>query len=100
MRRYSPMDEFDDEDGEWEIVPIRPDRDLLDSRKLGAGRRGIEALLLTPEDAAAVLGVGRVTVYELIRLRVLPSVKIGRCRRVAMKSLREYVDRLLAAEAS
>jgi excisionase family DNA binding protein len=94
------MNEFDHDDTEWEMAPMRPDQRPMHVRKSGAGGRGVEALLLTPEDAAAVLGIGRVTVYELIRLRVLPSVKIGRCRRVAMKSLREYVDRLLAAEAS
>jgi excisionase family DNA binding protein len=100
MRRYSPMNEFDHGDTQWEMVPMRPDQRAMESRKSGPGGGSVEALLLTPEDAAAVLGVGRVTVYELIRLRVLPSVKIGRCRRVAVKSLREYVDRLLAAEAS
>jgi excisionase family DNA binding protein len=63
-------------------------------------RRSVEALLLTPDEAAEVLGVGRVTVYELIRLRALPSVKIGRCRRIALRSLQEYVDRLLDAEGS
>jgi excisionase family DNA binding protein len=94
------MNEFDHDDTEWEIAPMGLDERSRHVRKSGSSGRGIEALLLTPEDAAAVLGVGRVTVYELIRLRVLPSVKIGRCRRVAMKSLREYVDRLLAAEAS
>jgi len=55
---------------------------------------GIERLLLTPEEVAETLGVGRSTVYDLMRLRVLPSVKIGRARRVPVSSLREYVAKL------
>ena len=38
----------------------------------------MEKLLLTPEEAAEVLGLTRSTVYELLRLRLLRSVKIGR----------------------
>ncbi len=90
------MEELADEDGDWEVLPVGPARKSMDGQQSRGGCRGIEALLLTPEEAASVLGVGRVTVYELIRLRVLPSVKIGRCRRVAVKSLREYVERLVA----
>ncbi len=54
----------------------------------------MDKLLLTPEEAAEVLGVGRSTVFELIRLRLLRSVKIGKCRRVPMEACRELVDRL------
>lgn len=57
----------------------------------------MEKLLLTPEEAAEMLGVGRVTVYDLMRMRVLPSVKIGRARRVPVSELLAYVERLTAA---
>ena len=60
----------------------------------------MEKLLLTAEEAAELIGVGRCTIYDLMRLRVLPSVKIGRYRRVPMSALREYVDRLVAEEMS
>ncbi|MFV0307466.1 MAG: helix-turn-helix domain-containing protein [Desertimonas sp.] len=54
----------------------------------------MEKLLLTPEETADVLNVSRHTVYDLIRLRAISSVKIGRCRRIPADAVREYVDRL------
>ena len=52
------------------------------------------ALLLTPEEAAEALRVGRSKVYELIRSRVLRSVKIGGSRRISAAALAEYVATL------
>jgi excisionase family DNA binding protein len=46
------------------------------------------------EEAADMLSVGRTTVYDLMRTRVLSSVKIGRLRRIPAHVLREYVDGL------
>ncbi|MBI4942191.1 MAG: helix-turn-helix domain-containing protein [Actinobacteria bacterium] len=60
----------------------------------------MERLLLTPEEAAEVLAVGRSTVYDLMRMRLLPSVKVGRGRRIPAVVLREFVDRLVAEQAS
>ena len=54
----------------------------------------MEQLLLTPEEAADVLSVGRSTVYELIRRDRLASVQIGRCRRIPASVLRSYVETL------
>jgi excisionase family DNA binding protein len=36
--------------------------------------------------------VCRSRVYDLMRTRVLPSVKIGRARRVPVSAVRAYVD--------
>lgn len=55
----------------------------------------MEKLLLSPEEAAEVLGVARSTVYDLIRMRVLTSVKIGRRRLVPVTACRELVDRMV-----
>ena len=53
----------------------------------------LERLLLTPEEAAEVLGITRSTVYELMRLQLLRSVKIGKkYRRIPMDACRELVD--------
>jgi excisionase family DNA binding protein len=60
----------------------------------------MEKLLLKPEEAAEVLGVGRSTVYDLLRLRLLRSVKIGRYRRIPADACRELVDRLVAEDAA
>lgn len=54
----------------------------------------MEKLLVSPEEAAECLGIGRSTVYDLMRLRVLPSVKIGRARRIPVQALREYVEQI------
>jgi excisionase family DNA binding protein len=57
----------------------------------------IEAkVLVSMEEAAAMLSLGRTVVYELVRRRELCSVKVGRNRRVVAASLHEYVGRLLA----
>lgn len=52
-------------------------------------------LLLTPEEAAEVLSLGRTTVYRLLAREVLPSVKIGASRRIPFVALIEYVDRVM-----
>ena len=57
-----------------------------------------DRLLLKPEEAARLLGVGRTSVYELIARGELRTVMIGRCRRVTMSSIRALVDRLVDHE--
>ena len=54
-------------------------------------------LLFTPSEAAAVLGVGRSKVYELLRNFQLPSVRIDRCRRIPADELVALVERLRSA---
>ncbi len=62
---------------------------------------GLERLLLTPEEAAEVLGITRSTVYELMRMRLLRSVKIGKkYRRIPTAACRELVDRLSADDVA
>lgn len=52
------------------------------------------ALLVTPEEAARRLGVGRSKVYDLMRAGDLRSLKIGGSRRISTAALEEFVDRL------
>jgi excisionase family DNA binding protein len=54
-------------------------------------------LLLTVEEAADRLGIGRTMTYALIAAGVLESVHIGRLRRVPTDALDDYVRRLRAA---
>jgi excisionase family DNA binding protein len=54
----------------------------------------MERLLLSPDQVAESLAVCRSRVYDLMRTRVLPSVKIGRARRVPVSAVRAYVDQL------
>jgi excisionase family DNA binding protein len=52
------------------------------------------ALLLTPEEAARRLSIGRTTIYALMASGDLPSVTIGRCRRIPVSALKSFVVRL------
>lgn len=54
----------------------------------------IDKLLLTAEEAAESLGVGRSTVYDLMRLGHLSSVKIGRARRIPVAALHRFARQL------
>ena len=47
--------------------------------------------LLTIVDAARHLGISRSKLYELLADGELPSVRIGRTRRIAMSALEEFV---------
>ncbi len=51
-------------------------------------------LLLTPENAAEILSVGRTKVYQLMATGELRSVRIGKCRRVPMAAVLELVQQL------
>ena len=49
------------------------------------------SLLLTPEEAAAILRIGRTTVYALMRAGDLRPVHIGRSCRLPRAELERYV---------
>jgi excisionase family DNA binding protein len=51
----------------------------------------MEKLLLSPEEVAEMLGVGRSRVSDLMRKRELLSVRIGKSRRVPAAALLDYV---------
>ena len=57
----------------------------------------MERLMLTVDEVAESLGIGKSAVYDLMRLRKLASVKIGRSRRVPVEALRDYVKKATAA---
>ena len=53
-----------------------------------------EALLITVEEAARRLCIGRANLYQHLRRGTIPSVTIGRCRRIAVRDLEDFIDRL------
>ena len=55
----------------------------------------MEKLLLTPEEAGTVLGVGRSRVYDLMRTRQLPASGFGKSRRVPSAAVQAFVDELM-----
>jgi excisionase family DNA binding protein len=53
-----------------------------------------QPLLVTLDDAAAMLSISRRSAQSLIYSGELPSVKVGRSRRIAAVDLQAYVARL------
>ncbi|MGQ0467990.1 MAG: excisionase family DNA-binding protein [Sporichthyaceae bacterium] len=51
-------------------------------------------MLLTVEEAAAALGIGRSLMFELIAKGDVDTVRVGRLRRVRPEQLRAYVQSL------
>jgi excisionase family DNA binding protein len=53
-------------------------------------------LLLTVEEAAQRLRIGRTSMYRLVSTGAIETVTVGRLRRVPAECLAEYVARLRA----
>ena len=47
--------------------------------------------LLSAEDLARELGVGRTTAYSLLWSETIPSMKVGRLRKVRREDLEAYI---------
>ena len=53
----------------------------------------MERLLMTVDEAAESLAIGRTKAYELVNSGIIPSVRFGRSLRVPLKQLAELVER-------
>jgi excisionase family DNA binding protein len=60
--------------------------------------RGTPRLLLTAEQAAAALSIGRTNTYALIKSGELRSLLIGRLRRIPLDEVEAYTARLMAQQ--
>ena len=58
------------------------------------GVTSMEKLLYRPKEAAQALGIGRATLYDLIRSGRLRSVKDGGMRFISLDALRDYIRQL------
>jgi len=58
-----------------------------------------EKLLLTVEEAAHRLGIGRTVMYRLVSTGAVESVTLGRLRRVPSECLNEFVSMLRSSHA-
>ena len=54
--------------------------------------------LLTVEEAARRLSIGRTTMYALLKASQINSVRIGRLRRIPAEALTSYTARLVAEQ--
>ncbi len=51
-------------------------------------------MVLTVEEAAERLGIGRTLMYALVKSGDVESIAIGRLRRIPLDSLDDFVERL------
>lgn len=58
-----------------------------------------ERVLLTAEEAAERLGIGRTLMYRLLRDGEIESVRIGRLCRVPVSAIHDYATRLVNGTA-
>ena len=52
-----------------------------------------ERLLLTVEETARRLGIGRTLAWRLVRQGEFPVVRLGRCVRIPRQALQEWIAR-------
>jgi excisionase family DNA binding protein len=57
-------------------------------------------LLFTPDEAFAELKIGRAKGFQMIAAGELPSIKIGRLRRIPVDGLRAWVQGQVAAQTT
>src|SRR5262245_4267512 len=53
-----------------------------------------DVLLVSPKEAQRLLSVGNSTFYKLVRSGELPSLKLGKARRVPLAAIKGLVERL------
>lgn len=56
-------------------------------------RESIDRLLLTPEEVAKAIGCSRSFIFDALRRGDLPSLKLGRLRRVRVADLEIWLAR-------
>ena len=62
---------------------------LWDPRQFSDGDR-----LVTVKTVASILSIGRTKTFNLLNEGEFASVKIGRSRRISLRSVYEYIERL------
>jgi excisionase family DNA binding protein len=55
--------------------------------------------LLSVDEAATLLSLGRSIVYGLVMRQQIASIKVGRMRRIPVTALRDYVQQRLIEDA-
>jgi len=52
----------------------------------------VEPMVLYPDEVATLMKVSRWTVYELVKRKKLPAVKIGRGIRIPRKAVMDFIN--------
>ena len=53
-------------------------------------------ILLSVEEAAALMSLGRSAMYDLVRRNEIVSIKVGRTRRIPLVALQNFVAQQIA----
>jgi excisionase family DNA binding protein len=61
------------------------------SRAADQHQIGVPTLLCTPSEAAHALRISRTALFQLLRSDELRSVKLGRARRIPIRTLHEFI---------
>ena len=61
--------------------------------------KGAPPELMSPEQLADYLGIGRTFAYQLLAQKRIPSFTIGKLRRVRKADVDRYIEHRLSAEA-
>ena len=80
------------------IIAVGRDKPILDGQSDAESGMSGRTLLLTVEEAAILLRLGRTSTYELVVRGQIQSVRIGRRRLVARDGLKRYLAELLALQ--
>jgi excisionase family DNA binding protein len=56
-------------------------------------------LLLSPDETCEVLGVKRSTLFKMLEAGEIPSIKVGRLRRIPTAGLKDWVHRQVDEQA-
>ena len=76
----------------------RPAPPEVTSNPRPAAGTPVKAVVLTVEETAELLKVGRTTVYDLVKGGRLDSIMIGRLRRIRYSDVITYLDRTASRE--
>ncbi len=74
---------------------MRSLREKEDRKEQNQPQSSSVKLLLTMEEAAHALGLGRAFLYTLVMNKQIASVKIGRARRVPVSALETFIAQQL-----
>jgi len=64
---------------------------------VGTEIRNSEEALLTPEELAGYLRCGRTYTYQLLALGDIPSLKLGRLRRIRRRDAERYIEKKITS---
>jgi excisionase family DNA binding protein len=79
---------------EWEMHVLGAP---ADGEGMGRASRELQPLVFTPDEVAELLCVSRYTVYRLIEQGEIPTVRIGRLRRVRKVDLERWMEEHLSS---